>query len=334
MESYFQTWNKLTFNGRATRTEYWSFFLINNAIAIILSIIGISMGWSLKEGDGLQLFLALFSFVAFVAYIPLSVRRLHDINLSGWWGWLFIPLGLPMIIVGFIESKDKKQVKNIPSPQNSTSNFKSENVYKSTQSTESSNDDALYEQAMTEIEEDTKVRGIWAKALANSDGNIDRAKSMYIQMRVQSLKIDNKSNVASKPDSEKIQEFSTNKLQSSECNTLSKTEQEKNFLIKFYNGEFLLWKTFFITFFILIIIGFLQAMLYDLFSEKLGVLITIDIFFYIIIFILLMSSWNSATLQSYISFTFWTMLVKAILFIFFLCLFGLINESIKLFLTI
>ena len=123
MESYFQTWNKLTFNGRATRTEYWSFFLINNAIAIILSIIGIAMGWSLKEGDGLQLFLALFSFVAFVAYIPLSVRRLHDINLSGWWGWLFIPLGLPMIIVGFIESKDKKQVKNIPSPQKSTSNL-------------------------------------------------------------------------------------------------------------------------------------------------------------------------------------------------------------------
>lgn len=191
MESYFQTWSKFaTFSGRATRTEYWSFILINNAIAILLSIIGIAMGLSFKDGDGLQLFLALFSCFSFIASVSLFVRRLHDINLSGWWGWLFIPLGLPMIIVGFIGSKDKKQINNIPSPQNSTSNFKSENVYKSTQSTEyseTSNDDALYEQAMTEIEEDTKVRGTWAKALANSDGNIDKAKSLYIQMRVNDL---------------------------------------------------------------------------------------------------------------------------------------------------
>lgn len=108
MNLYFQTWNKLTFKGRATRAEYWSFFLINNAIALVVLIVGTAMGWSLKDGDGLQSFLTLFAFFAFCAYIPLSVRRLHDINLSGWWGLLFIPLGLPMIIVGFVGSKDKK----------------------------------------------------------------------------------------------------------------------------------------------------------------------------------------------------------------------------------
>lgn len=92
-------------------------------------------------------------------------------------------------------------------------------------------EDKIYEQAMAEIEEDTKVRGTWAKALANSDGNIDKAKSLYIQMRVQSLKIETKRNTPS--NLEKNQEFNTINLESSECDMPAKREQEKNFLIKF-----------------------------------------------------------------------------------------------------
>ena len=49
-------------------------------------------------------------------------------------------------------------------------------------------EDALYEQAMNEIENDTKVKSLWAKAFANSEGNEEKAKALYIQYRVENSK--------------------------------------------------------------------------------------------------------------------------------------------------
>jgi len=50
------------------------------------------------------------------------------------------------------------------------------------------NDDAIYEQVMLEIEEDKKVKATWARALAQSDGNKDRAEALYIQFRIDTIK--------------------------------------------------------------------------------------------------------------------------------------------------
>ena len=49
-------------------------------------------------------------------------------------------------------------------------------------------EDALYEQAMNEIENDTKVKSLWAKAFAHSEGNEEKTKALYIQYRVENLK--------------------------------------------------------------------------------------------------------------------------------------------------
>ena len=49
------------------------------------------------------------------------------------------------------------------------------------------NEDEIYEQVMIEMEEDNKVKSTWAKALAQSDGNKDKAESLYIKLRVDSL---------------------------------------------------------------------------------------------------------------------------------------------------
>jgi len=59
---------------------------------------------------------------------------------------------------------------------------------------ESIDEDALYEQAMDEIENDTKVKSLWAKSFANSEGNDERAKALYIHYRVDYLKKISKSN--------------------------------------------------------------------------------------------------------------------------------------------
>ena len=50
------------------------------------------------------------------------------------------------------------------------------------------NEDEIYEKIMIEIEQDNKVKSTWAKALSQSDGNKDKAESLYISMRFEELK--------------------------------------------------------------------------------------------------------------------------------------------------
>lgn len=53
-------------------------------------------------------------------------------------------------------------------------------------------EDQIYEKVMLEIEEDNKVKSTWARALAQSEGNKDKAESLYIKLRFNELKDDNK----------------------------------------------------------------------------------------------------------------------------------------------
>ena len=50
------------------------------------------------------------------------------------------------------------------------------------------NESKIYEDIMNEIEQDNKVKSTWAKALSQSDGNKDKAESLYISMRFEELK--------------------------------------------------------------------------------------------------------------------------------------------------
>ena len=46
----------------------------------------------------------------------------------------------------------------------------------------------LYEQVLDELKLDIRRDGLWAKALAESDGSEEKAQSVYIKLRVQSIK--------------------------------------------------------------------------------------------------------------------------------------------------
>lgn len=50
------------------------------------------------------------------------------------------------------------------------------------------NDAILYEYVLNEIENGKVIKGLWGKALANSQGNESNAKSIYMKYRVQSIK--------------------------------------------------------------------------------------------------------------------------------------------------
>jgi uncharacterized membrane protein YhaH (DUF805 family) len=71
------------FSGRSRRKEYWFFVLFVVIISIVLSIIDGLIGTSRSTGVGLLS--TIFSLAILIPNISVSVRRLHDIDRTGWW---------------------------------------------------------------------------------------------------------------------------------------------------------------------------------------------------------------------------------------------------------
>lgn len=73
------------FAGRAGRSEFWYFVLFYTVVCLVLTLIDIAL---LGE-DGI-LFSGIFALVMLIPSISVTVRRLHDIDRSGWWTLLWI----------------------------------------------------------------------------------------------------------------------------------------------------------------------------------------------------------------------------------------------------
>ena len=69
--------NYANFNGRATRQEYWMFTLFNGIFSIMVTIVGINLGIGYLS--------ILYSLAVLIPGFAVAVRRLHDVNKSGWW---------------------------------------------------------------------------------------------------------------------------------------------------------------------------------------------------------------------------------------------------------
>lgn len=111
--------NYATFSGRATRSEYWYFVLFSSIVSIILAIIdaGINTGGILN---------GIYTLAVLLPSIAVGIRRLHDINKSGWW-WLlcFIPLiGAIILIIFFCtDSKEDNKYGMNPKQSNNINNL-------------------------------------------------------------------------------------------------------------------------------------------------------------------------------------------------------------------
>ena len=93
--------NYVGFQGRASRSEYWWFFLATFIAAFCTGMIdAILFGWEYEDPTWLTWFLQLAILLPSWA---VAVRRLHDIGKSGWWLLIaFIPLvGLILLLVWY-----------------------------------------------------------------------------------------------------------------------------------------------------------------------------------------------------------------------------------------
>jgi uncharacterized membrane protein YhaH (DUF805 family) len=96
------------FGGRSSRKEYWMFALWYVAILVLLSVLDQlvfgsagALGGSKEIGSAATVEVALnfynaFYLITLVPSVSVSIRRLHDINRTGWW------LLISLTIVGII----------------------------------------------------------------------------------------------------------------------------------------------------------------------------------------------------------------------------------------
>ena len=87
-----------TFSGRARRSEFWYFFLLNFIICFVLGFIPV-LSW--VSG--------LWSLAILIPFVAVTVRRFHDIGKTGWLTILWFicpPIGPVVAIVLTIKDGD------------------------------------------------------------------------------------------------------------------------------------------------------------------------------------------------------------------------------------
>jgi uncharacterized membrane protein YhaH (DUF805 family) len=92
--------NYANFNGRASRQEYWMFFLFNIIFAFVAGFVDAFLG--------LGFLYLLYVLAVFIPGLAVAVRRLHDVGKSGWWYLI--------ALVPFISFKRSLQNKSLPDP--------------------------------------------------------------------------------------------------------------------------------------------------------------------------------------------------------------------------
>lgn len=92
--------NYANFNGRSSRSDYWYVVLANVIIGFVLGFIG----GLIPILSGLTYLISvIYSLAVFIPSLAIAIRRLHDVNKSGWFYLLmFIPMIGSIIILVFL----------------------------------------------------------------------------------------------------------------------------------------------------------------------------------------------------------------------------------------
>ena len=89
----------VTFSGRASRSEFWWFYLFSTLVSLGLTVVdGAVFGYSMTEPGSIAPLQSVWSLAVLLPTLAVGCRRLHDIGKSGWW-WLIILVPLVGIIL-------------------------------------------------------------------------------------------------------------------------------------------------------------------------------------------------------------------------------------------
>ncbi len=100
------------FGGRARRTEFWMFVLVNVIISIVLGIVDAATGTADAYAvGGMASFSpgilgSIYALAVLIPSIAVTVRRLHDTDRSGWWFFIqLIPIvgGIVLLVFTCLE---------------------------------------------------------------------------------------------------------------------------------------------------------------------------------------------------------------------------------------
>ena len=83
----------VTFKGRARRSEYWWFCLLNLIVSIVTFVLDYQMD-TINIEVGLGALSGLYTLIVFLPGLAVSVRRLHD---TGHSGWLYLLIIIPIL---------------------------------------------------------------------------------------------------------------------------------------------------------------------------------------------------------------------------------------------
>ena len=97
-----------TFSGRASRSEFWFFQLFIILVSIAILIIDVMiLGYSIDDKTPIS---SIFTLIMLIPSIAVVCRRLHDINLSGWWQLLYFTIiGIILLIVWWATQGESKK---------------------------------------------------------------------------------------------------------------------------------------------------------------------------------------------------------------------------------
>lgn len=76
------------FSGRAHREEYWHFIFVNIIIILGLGMIEGMLG--IAPSTDVSILVSIYQLIIFIPSVSIGVRRMHDVNKSGW--FLLIPI--------------------------------------------------------------------------------------------------------------------------------------------------------------------------------------------------------------------------------------------------
>lgn len=127
--------NYANFDGRARRSEYWYFYLLNTIITFPLNI--------LSRVDGIGFVAAIiylvYAIAIFVPSLAVAVRRLHDTGRSGFWYFIILVPCIGSILLIIWLATDGDYGTNAYGPNPKINHYTDNNYSNDTNSSNSSN---------------------------------------------------------------------------------------------------------------------------------------------------------------------------------------------------